>query len=95
MHRFTSAALNELRLAVFYYENQEAGLGAALLDEVEKAVGRILAAPEAWKRLSPRTRRCLIHRFPYGLLYQIRSEEILIVSVMNLRRNPESWKNHH
>jgi len=29
---------------------------------------------------------------PFGLIYQIRSDEILILSVMDLRRDPTSWK---
>jgi plasmid stabilization system protein ParE len=93
-YRFTSAALSELRESTLQYEAKEEGLGARFLAEVGGAVGRILAAPEAWRRLSPRTRRCLTHRFPYGVLYQIRQDEILIVSVMDLRRNPVSWRKY-
>ena len=50
--RFTSAALQELREAVLYYENAENGLGSRFLNEVEGAVARILEAPEAWRMLS-------------------------------------------
>jgi toxin ParE2 len=92
-YRFTSAALVELREATLYYEEQENGLGAAFLDEIDAAVERILANPRAWHPLSARTRRCRTHRFPFGLLYQIRSDEILITAVMDLRRDPTRWKN--
>jgi len=92
--RFTSAALTELRIAVIDYERKEVGLGTRFLAEVDQAVARIVMAPEAWRRLSARTRRCLVHRFPFGVLFQIRSGEILIVSVMDLRRDPESWREY-
>jgi len=91
-YRFTSAALKELRQAIFYYEQRENGLGAAFLDEVEATLNRVLHHPTAWHPLSQRTRRCRTHRFPFGLIYQIRTDEILIVSVMDLRRDPARWK---
>lgn len=91
-YRFTSAALTELRQATVYYEQRENGLGTIFLDEIDATVDRILRHPTAWHQLSPRTRRCRTHRFPFGLIYQIRSDEILITSVMDLRRNPANWK---
>ena len=91
-YRFTSAALTELRQAISYYEQRENGLGAAFLDEVEDTINRILQHPTAWHPLSPRTRRCRTHRFPFGLLYQICVDEILVVAVMDLRRDPARWK---
>jgi hypothetical protein len=91
-YRFTSSALKELRESILYYEQRENGLGSAFLDEIEATLNRILQHPSAWHQLSPRTRRCRTHRFPFGLLYQILSNEILITSVMDLRRDPASWK---
>jgi len=92
LYRFTSAALTELRQATLYYEQRENGLGTTFLDEIDATVDRILRHPTAWHQLSPRTRRCRTHRFPFGLIYQIRTDEILITSVMDLRRDPDSWK---
>jgi hypothetical protein len=92
--RFTSAASSELKRACLDYDRRETGLGVRFLTEVDQAVARIVMAPEAWRPLSARTRRCLVHRFPFGVLYQIRSREILILSVMDLRRDPESWRKH-
>jgi len=92
-YRFTSAALTELTQATLYYEHQENGLGTAFLNETEATLKRILQHPTAWQPLSPRTRRCRTHRFPFGLIYQIRTDEILLItSVMDLRRNPARWK---
>lgn len=92
--RFTSSAETELKEAIEFYEAAENGLGSRFLDEVEAAVGRILAHPHAWRQLSRRTRRCRTRRFPFGLFYQIRPDEILIVSVMDLRRDPKRWEEY-
>ena len=91
-YRFTSTSLKELTQAIVYYEQRENGLGTAFLDEVESTLDRILQHPKAWHQLTSRTRRCRTHRFPFGLLYQIRTDGILITSVMDLRRDPTNWK---
>ena len=91
-YRFTASALTELTRATLYYEQRENGLGTAFLNEIEATLNRILQYPTAWHQLSPRLRRCRTHRFPFGLIYQVRTDEILITSVMDLRRNPASWQ---
>jgi plasmid stabilization system protein ParE len=88
---FVSTAELELKEALEFYEKAQPGLGQEFLKEVEATVKLIEEFPEAWASMSPRTRRCRTHRFPYGLFYQIRQDEILIVSVMDLRRNPKRW----
>ena|SRR2546430_948764 len=91
-YRFTSAALAELREATFYYERKEPGLGLEFLDEIDDTLDRILRFSRAWHPVSARSRRCRTHRFPFGLLYQIRTDEILITAVMDLRRDPHRWR---
>ena len=81
----------ELRRATVYCEQRENGLGTAFLNKIEATLTRILQHPTAWHPLSARTRRCRTHRFPFGLIYQIRADEILITAVMDLRRDPEMW----
>jgi plasmid stabilization system protein ParE len=91
-YRLTSAALSELKEATLYYEDKENGLGTAFLDEIDATVERIQRFPKAWHTVSPRTRRCRTHRFPFGILYQIRPDEILVTAVMDLRRDPRGWR---
>jgi hypothetical protein len=84
----------ELKEAMAYYQSAGAGLGAKFLAQVEATTRLIESFPDAWTPLSPRTRRCRLRRFPYGLFYQVRSDEILIVSVMDLRCDPKRWEQH-
>src|SRR5581483_1156168 len=67
-------------------------LGLEFLDEVERTIERILQHPEAWTRVAEHHRRCRTRRFPYGLLYSIEQDVVIISAVMNLRRHPDSWK---
>jgi len=90
--QFTLSAELELKEAMDFYEAAQAGLGAEFLVEVEATTNLIQCHPLAWAPMSPRTRRCRTHRFPFGLFYQVRSDEVLIVSVMDLRRDPRHWE---
>lgn len=78
--------------AITYYNLQGEGLGYEFAAEVKRTLGRIIQYPDAWSPLSKRTRRCRTSRFPYGLIYQVREETILIVAVMHLHKHPASWK---
>lgn len=90
--RFLDAARGDLRDAVRYYEAQRAGLGGEFRSEVRSAIERIKNFPEAWRSLSPNTRRCRLHRFPYGVIYQASADDLVIVAVAHLHREPQHWK---
>ena len=89
---FLEIAQIELDEAVEYYNYEIPGLGDAFLTEVLNALDRIGEFPEAWHPCSKRARRCQTHRFPYGIIYQIRGQEILVVAIANLHRKPDYWK---
>lgn len=89
---FLEIAQKELDDAIEYYNYEVQGLGDAFLAEVLNALDRIGKFPEAWHPCSKRTRRCQTRRFPYGVIYQIREKEILIVAIANLHRRPDYWK---
>jgi hypothetical protein len=79
--------------AYSYYQDQKVGLGDEFIKEVMAAINRIRINPYAWSALSQRTRRCLLNRFPYGVIYQIRENTILIIAIANLHRYPAYWQN--
>jgi len=91
-YSFHPSARAELNDSVDYYEDCRPGLGLGFAEEVYSTVQRIIRFPEAWPPLSPNSRRCLTNRFPYGLIYQVLEDEILIVAVMQLNRKPGYWK---
>ena len=90
---FHPSAKIELSEAVYYYETCRTGLGAEFAKEVYLTVQRITEFSEAWSSLTKNTRRCLTRRFPYGVIYQIEDDQILIIAVMQLNRKPDYWKN--
>ena len=88
---FLDAAGAEYRAAVDYYDGENLGLGGEFADEIARTTARIIAFPDAWQKLSRRTRRCRAGRFPYGVVYQKRGDLVLVVAVMHLKREPDYW----
>ncbi len=88
---FHELAEKEFDNAVGFYEDCRRGLGIEFAQEVYAAIDRILKHPEAWSPMSKNTRRCLVNRFPFGVIYQIKSEYVRIIAVADLRRLPNYW----
>ncbi len=89
--RLASAAKIDLAAAKAYYEAQRPGLGADFLNEVLATVERVEELPHAWQKMSEKLRRCRLHRFPYGLIYHVRADEIIILAVAHLHSEPSRW----
>jgi len=87
-----SCAEQEFGGTVDLYNSQRPGLGYEFAAEVKVTLGRIVSFPDAWPLYSSRARRCIMSRFPYGVLYQLRDDGILVIAVMHLRREPTRWK---
>ena len=90
--RLLSPATIELDDAIRYYDHQLPGLGFRFFQEVSFSIDRIKLMPEAWTKISSRTRRCILKSFPYTLLYIVETKEILITAIAHLHRNPEHYK---
>lgn len=90
---FHPQAEKEFNEAINYYEQKEQGLGADFAIEVQSAIGRMTALPEAWPVVEGEIRRTLVRRFPYGVLYSVEPQGIFVIAIMHLNRSPEYWKN--
>lgn len=53
---------------------------------------RVRESPTRWQIVDQDIRRCLTRRFPYGILYTIEADYILILAVMHCSREPDYWK---
>ena len=91
-YSFHPLAVEELNNSIDYYEDKNPDLGLEFCKEIYNTIQRILQFPKAWSKISKNCRRCLTQRFPYGIIYQIKENEILIVSIMQLNQKPRSFK---
>jgi plasmid stabilization system protein ParE len=85
----------EFSEAVRWYEARRPGLGGDFFDEVTAILTLIEANPEIGTIISAdgQTRRALVGRFPYQVVYRLKPTEIVIVAIAHLKRRPEYWKN--
>ena len=91
--RFLKVAHSEFDEAVAYYEAEKPGLGSRFRREVLRSLHRITDYPTAFELLGRRSRRCLVAKFPYGIIYQYKPEinEVLIIAVAHLHRKSDYW----
>lgn len=94
--RTLPAAELEAGDAVIWYESQRQNLGSEFEAEFERSLTRIRTMPESCSPLEYyrgplNIRRTRIRRFPYMVVFQLRSDEVLIVAVSHSRRRPLYW----
>jgi hypothetical protein len=83
----------ELDEAIEYYNYQLPGLGSEFYNEINRTIERISRFPKAWAKVGLYTRRCLLKQFPYAILYTIdNNDDILILAIANMHRNPLYYK---
>jgi plasmid stabilization system protein ParE len=89
--QFHPEARLELRQAVQFYEGETRGLGADFRAEVRAAIEHVLEHPLSGSPAEAETRRKLLVRFPYSLVYLPRPHPFTIIAVMHHRRRPGYW----
>ena len=90
-YSFHPKAEEELNHAVAYYEESRPHLGMEFTEEVFQTIHRILDFPQAWQIMDGDIRRCLTKRFPFGVIYYQKNEQIIILAIMQLNREPYYW----
>ena len=91
--RIHRLAVAEIDHEVDYYESCSVGLGAELEDEIDAVLETILQFPQAapqW-RDRPDRRVAVLDRFPFTLVYQIKTKEIAILALAHMSRRPGYW----
>jgi toxin ParE1/3/4 len=92
--RFHADASAELEAAAVWYEEEQAGLGVALLTEVGRAAVAVSESPRAWSVVSKRRqiRRFPLARFPFALLYVVLTDAVVVVADAHSYRKPFYWR---
>ena len=92
---FTALARQELMDAKEFYNLELPGLGDRFTEEVRKSILRLQEYPLAWSIESGDIRKCLLHRFPYKILYAVEQKTILIIAIAHQHRKPDYWIDHY
>lgn len=91
--RFDPAATAELEEAAQWYEAQRVALRQEFLAEFQIGIQQITERPRAWQCVGPDVRRYRLGRFPYGIVYMLGDDRIIVVlAIAHLRRKLGYWK---
>ncbi len=84
-------ASRELAAAMEWYENQRSGLGQEFVRAFQVAVNSIAQNPLQYQMFGPKARRVGLRGFPYGLIYSVSDDEILVLACFHGKRDPRRW----
>lgn len=90
--RWHREARSEAHEAARFYAERQPGLDQRFLDLLEDALHRIRRRPEMYPKVEGDIHKCKLPHFPYGIIYRARSETVVILAVMHLKREPGYWK---
>jgi plasmid stabilization system protein ParE len=89
---YLEEALEDAEAAARWYAERSASAAAGFSDEIDLAESAIAQFPEAWPTFEHGTRRYLLRRYPFSLVYQVQDNRILIIAVAHGHRRPGYWK---
>jgi toxin ParE1/3/4 len=89
---FHPDAVAEAQAARAWYDDRSPALGNAFVTELDRAIDRVVESPERWPKSEAGTRRYLMRRFPFLVIYRHTNQAIQIVAVAHGRRKPGYWR---
>ena len=93
-----SFKLDEAAEAEFYqivdcYKQFDRALSFDFIKEFDQAVQKLLKFPKAGSPYFHDTKRIILRRFPYSIVYKIYGKnEIVAHAIMHMRRRPNYWE---
>ena len=81
-------AEDDLKEAYSWYEDKRIGLGYDFLLQVDAGLNFIARNPNIHPIEYKGTRKHLVKRFPYKIIYLVQNEQIIVLAVIHGRRSP-------
>jgi len=89
--RYHEGASADVKNAVAWYLKRSPKAASDFIAELDRAVDTIGAGPMRWPMGSGGTRRFLLWRFPFAVIYSEQEGAIIIWAVAHGSRRPEYW----
>lgn len=75
-----------------WYAQRSLKAAEAFLVEVDEALAQIARSPETWPRYRRGTRRFVLRRFPFSVVYRIETDAVYVIAVAHVKQRPEYWR---
>ena len=87
---FHHSTVDDVNEAASRYGRARAGLDAEFRAEIDAVVERIARNPAQFPVVETQIRRCIVHRFPYSVLYRVVDADcVRILVIRHHRRHPQ------
>ena len=90
--RIRSEAREEIELGFEWYLQRSPKAADALLVEVDYSLAQIVSHPGLHPRYTKNTRRCILEKFPYFVVFQERDDAILVIALAHAKRRFGYWR---
>jgi len=84
-------AIADVKSAVAWYRKRNPRLALDFIEELNRAAEVVREAPERWPIGKNDTRRFLLWRFPFAIIYSEQQSVVTIWAVAHGSRRPEYW----
>lgn len=85
-------ALEEMKSAVRWYRERSANAASSFVEQVDEAIALIVQSPDRWPAGRNGTRKFVLHRFPFAVIYRGDAAAIQVLAVAHGHRRPGYWK---
>ncbi len=85
-------ANNDISEIALFYEERSPGLGTDFILCLDATIERIKRNPLIYSKYYKEYHRALLRRFPFGVFFIVHNDLISVVSVMDLRQDPNKIK---
>jgi len=92
---FHPDAEEEFKEAVWWYGNQQEGLGLEFVRCIDDAIQKIKRDPGLYPIEFENYRKKVVRRFPFMIIYEIAEDNIYILAVFHSRRNQEQFRSRN
>ena len=89
---FRRAAWAEFDAAALWYEDQQAGLGAQFVSEINRVIDLAANNPERFPTKHSGIRYAQARRFPYSVFFHPEAARVVVLAVFHARRDPAIWQ---
>ena len=89
---FTAAARADLDDALKWYEARAPEIAPQFREALRAVVARIAENPRQFPASPHQTRRALLRRFPYIVIFRVARDTAYVVAVFHTSRDPTAWR---
>jgi plasmid stabilization system protein ParE len=91
-YRFHPQAWQEVEAADDWYRQRNPEASVRFLSALYDGLENIARWPNRWLRYQLGTRRFILYRFPFSIIYRVEPTELSVVAVSHHKRKPGYWK---